>query len=119
MALNPFARKSAISKWAAGSSPEDDLHVEPGRPKFAQHADTKARRAVEDAWDIPKDKKTEALAKYKPGSKVRGNAMAVRMKGKSGKVKSVSQTGAGAFRYVITLDGGGTDTALESELQRG
>lgn len=106
-----------MQKWAS-SDPGDDLHIEPGRPSFAKHADERATRAVENDYQLSKEQKDKALAKFKVGAKVRGNASAFKMKGKSGKITKMERTAAAAFVYTIALDGGGTERALESELQR-
>lgn len=118
---SPFARKSSLSKWASGS-PEDDLQFEPGRPKFARHADEKARRAVDEAstYDIPEKKKREALAKYKVGTKVKASGYAGVVKiGSVGKVLEVlERTSSGAIRYKVDFGSEGVATVLEQSLQR-
>jgi hypothetical protein len=122
MAGSPaFARKSALSRWAAGSA-EDDLHTERGRPQKARHADENARNDLQRERTYGSgEKKAEidkALAKFKVGAKVSGSASAFKMKGKKGTVRAMERSHAGAFVYTIDVDGGGTERAVEVELQR-
>jgi len=115
-----------IKKWARARmkglsshhAAEDDLHVERGRPNFARHADEKARSAVERDWELKDEDKTKALAKFKVGAKVAGNPSAFKMRGKKGTVASVHRGRAGQFIYTINVDGGGSEQALETELER-
>lgn len=119
MATNPFARKTAISRWAAGS-PEDDLQFEPGRPPMAKRADEKARNAVQDDYRLSKQAKTNALAKYKVGSKVKASGYAGVVKiGSPGIVEEIlEETAAGAIRYKVDFGKEGRATVLEQSLQR-
>lgn len=119
MAENPFARKSALGRWATGN-PEDDLHTEPGRPKLARRADEEGRRAVEKDYKLSEDEKTAALAKYKVGMKVKasGYAGGVIKLGQVGTVTKVERTMAGAFRYTVDFGKDGYAKVLEASLQR-
>ena len=115
-----------IKKWAQARmkglsshrAAQDDLHMERGRPRFAQRADENARTAVERDWEATEDAKTKSLAKFKIGAKVMGDASAFKMKGKKGTVTKVERKPGGAFVYTIAVDGGGTERALETELDR-
>ena len=119
---SPFARTTSLSKWASGS-PEDDLNFEPGRPKFARQADEKARKAVDNDWQLSKEQKDKALAKYKVGTKVRASGYAgVMPVGAVGVVKKILEsTSSGAIRYEVEYsDKNGKVTArvLEASLSR-
>ncbi len=123
MATSPFARKAVnpMQKWAS-HDPGDDLHIEPGRPQKARHADENAKNELRRERDYakPEDKAKidTALAKFKVGQKVTGSPSAFKMGGKTGTITKMERGNAGQFVYTIALVGGGTERALESELKR-
>lgn len=96
--VSPFNRTSALRAWA--NDPED-RHLNRGAPTFA--------RAASDKVHEEASRKGEALYRFRIGQKVRAN-------GKDGTVDGRDQTRAGANRYSIKGDGGGSFMALESEI---
>lgn len=115
---SPFARKAGLKGWAMTA--EHDLHTEAGRPKTAQRADEKATDEVRRAYDLTDTDKAKALAKYKPGTRVKANHAFKGVKeGDVGSVKNViGKTAAGAIRYLVNFDGKFVET-IEASLDRG
>lgn len=105
---SPFARSSAsLSKWASSSNVDEDLHVEPGRPKFARAADEKA-----NDWG------SERASMFKVGQSVKAiDSRGVVKAGSIGKVTKVEKTNAGAFVYHVDFGKEGTARMLQASLK--
>lgn len=114
---SPFARSSAMSRWASSGPDTNDRGALRGIAKQTQR---EADREVEGAFGVKEeDKRKKMTARFRVGEKVKGAPGAFKIKpGAYGTIKKVDVS-KGYAAYDVQLDSGGTVRALDSELARG